>query len=81
MRAIRFRLPADEKEELLDALLPLLPAGVRELERGDGDQLDLVAALQLADARREQRQQRIEQLLLLVRREPEADRFHRCVPP
>ena len=41
MRAIRFRLPADEKEELLDALLPLLPTGV--LERGCGDEVELVA--------------------------------------
>ena len=44
MRAIRFRLPAEEKEELLDALLPLLPAGVRELERGDEVELVSVAA-------------------------------------
>ena len=44
MRAIRFRLPAEEKEELLDALLPLLPAGVRELERGDEVELVSVSA-------------------------------------
>ena len=44
MRAIRFRLPADEKEELLDALLPLLPSGVRELERGAEVELVSVAA-------------------------------------
>jgi len=44
VKAIRFRLPADEKEELLDALLPLLPAGVRELERGDEVELVSVAA-------------------------------------
>jgi ribosomal protein L11 methyltransferase len=30
MRRISFRLPPDEKEDLLDALMPLLPAGVRE---------------------------------------------------
>ena len=44
MRAIRFRLPAGEKEELLDALLPLLPAGVRELPRGEEVELVSVAA-------------------------------------
>ncbi|HYI20005.1 MAG TPA: 50S ribosomal protein L11 methyltransferase [Solirubrobacteraceae bacterium] len=44
MRAIRFRLPAGEKEELLDALMPLLPAGVRELPRGDEVELVSVAA-------------------------------------
>ena len=44
MRAIRFRLPAGEKEELLDALLPLLPAGVREIPRGDEVELVSVAA-------------------------------------
>ena len=36
MRRISFRLPSDEKEEILDALMPLLPAGVRE-ESADGD--------------------------------------------
>ena len=45
MRAIRFRLPADAKEELLDALLPLLPAGVRELERGPEVEIVSVAAV------------------------------------
>jgi len=30
VRRVSFRLPADEKEELLDALMPLLPNGVRE---------------------------------------------------
>ena len=30
VRRVSFRLPAAEKEELLDALMPLLPAGVRE---------------------------------------------------
>ena len=44
MKSIRFRLPADEKEELLDALLPLLPAGVREREHGDEVELVSVAA-------------------------------------
>ena len=37
MRRISFRLPADEKEELLDALMPLLPAGVREGAVRDGE--------------------------------------------
>jgi ribosomal protein L11 methyltransferase len=30
VRRVSFRVPAQDKEELLDALLPLLPAGVRE---------------------------------------------------
>jgi ribosomal protein L11 methyltransferase len=30
LRRVTFRLPAAEKEDLLDALMPLLPAGVRE---------------------------------------------------
>jgi ribosomal protein L11 methyltransferase len=37
MRRISFRLPAEDKEEILDALMPLLPAGVREEDAGDGD--------------------------------------------
>ena len=36
MRRVTFRLPAAEKEDLLDALMPLLPAGVRERPLGDG---------------------------------------------
>ena len=36
MLRVSFRLPADEKEELLDALMPLLPAGVREQPVDDG---------------------------------------------
>ena len=36
MRRVTFRLPAAEKEDLLDALLPLLPAGVRERPLEDG---------------------------------------------
>jgi len=35
VRRVSFRLPADEKEDLLDALMPLLPAGVRERALGD----------------------------------------------
>lgn len=35
MRRLVFRVPTAEKESVLDALLPLLPAGVRE-EEGDG---------------------------------------------
>jgi ribosomal protein L11 methyltransferase len=40
VRRISFRLPADEKEELLDALMPMLPAGVREHALGD-DEVEL----------------------------------------
>ncbi len=36
MRRIAFRVPEDDKEALLDALLPLLPAGVHEEEAGEG---------------------------------------------
>jgi ribosomal protein L11 methyltransferase len=36
VRRISFRLPSDEKEEILDALMPLLPAGVREEPADDG---------------------------------------------
>jgi ribosomal protein L11 methyltransferase len=36
VRRVSFLLPADEKEALLDALMPLLPAGVRERPAGDG---------------------------------------------
>jgi ribosomal protein L11 methyltransferase len=35
MRRLAFRVPAADKESVLDAVLPLLPAGVRERE-GDG---------------------------------------------
>jgi len=45
VRRVSFRLPAGEKEELLDALMPLLPAGVRERELGDGAvELSTIAA-------------------------------------
>jgi ribosomal protein L11 methyltransferase len=37
VRRVSFRLPADEKEELLDALMPLLPAGIREHQADGGD--------------------------------------------
>ena len=40
VRRISFRVPADEKEELLDALMPLLPAGVRERSL-DGGEVEL----------------------------------------
>ena len=40
MRRVSFRLPADEKEELLDALMPLLPAGVRERPLGTAGRAD-----------------------------------------
>ncbi len=36
MLRIAFRVPADDKEALLDALMPLLPTGVREHPQGDG---------------------------------------------
>ena len=36
MLRIAFRLPADEKEKVLDALMPLLPTGVREEPLEDG---------------------------------------------
>jgi ribosomal protein L11 methyltransferase len=45
VRRVSFRLPADEKEQLLDALMPLLPAGVREWPLDDGEvELASVAA-------------------------------------
>ena len=45
MRRVSFRLPAQEKEELLDALMPLLPAGVRERAIEDGEvELTTIAA-------------------------------------
>jgi ribosomal protein L11 methyltransferase len=37
VRRVSFRVPADDKEALLDALMPLLPAGVRERELDGGD--------------------------------------------
>ena len=40
MRRVSFRLPVDDKEELLDALMPLLPAGVRERPL-DGGEVEL----------------------------------------
>jgi ribosomal protein L11 methyltransferase len=40
VRRVSFRLPADEKEDPLDALMPLLPAGVRE-RRVDGGDVEL----------------------------------------
>ncbi len=36
MRRLSFRLPADDKEDVLDALMPLLPAGIRERPLDDG---------------------------------------------
>jgi ribosomal protein L11 methyltransferase len=36
VRRLRFRLPADDKEDVLDALMPLLPAGIRERPLDDG---------------------------------------------
>jgi ribosomal protein L11 methyltransferase len=45
VRRLSFRVPAGEKEELLDALMPLLPAGVREREVDGGEvELTTVAA-------------------------------------
>ena len=45
MRRVSFRLPAEEKEDLLDALMPLLPAGIRERAAGEGEiELTTVAA-------------------------------------
>ena len=45
MRRISFRVPAAEKEGLLDALMPLLPSGVRERELDGGEvELTTVAA-------------------------------------
>jgi ribosomal protein L11 methyltransferase len=45
VRRVSFRLPADEKEDLLDALMPLLPAGIRERPAGEGEvELTTVAA-------------------------------------
>jgi ribosomal protein L11 methyltransferase len=40
VRRLSFRVPAAEQEELLDALMPLLPAGVRERPVGD-DEVEL----------------------------------------
>jgi ribosomal protein L11 methyltransferase len=50
VRRISFRLPAEESEELLDALMPLLPAGVRERTLADGD-LELVTVAAAPPAR------------------------------
>jgi ribosomal protein L11 methyltransferase len=36
MRRVSFRVPAAETEDLLDALLPMLPTGVQEEEAGEG---------------------------------------------
>jgi ribosomal protein L11 methyltransferase len=36
VRRVSFRLPSEEKEDLLDALMPLLPDGIRERAAGDG---------------------------------------------
>jgi ribosomal protein L11 methyltransferase len=45
VRRVSFRLPAEEKEELLDALMPLLPAGIRERPTDGGDvELTTIAA-------------------------------------
>jgi ribosomal protein L11 methyltransferase len=45
VRRVSFRVPAGEKEELLDALMPLLPAGVRERELEGGEvELTTIAA-------------------------------------
>jgi ribosomal protein L11 methyltransferase len=45
MRRVSFRVPAGEKEELLDALMPLLPAGVREAAVQGGEvELTSIAA-------------------------------------
>jgi ribosomal protein L11 methyltransferase len=46
VRRISFRLPAEDKEELLDALMPLLPAGVRE----DEDAVEEVVVTSVAAA-------------------------------
>jgi ribosomal protein L11 methyltransferase len=37
VRRVSFRLPAHDKEALLDALMPLLPAGVQERPAGDSE--------------------------------------------
>jgi ribosomal protein L11 methyltransferase len=45
VRRVSFRLPAEEKEDVLDALMPLLPAGVSERAlEGGGVELTTVAA-------------------------------------
>ena len=53
-----------------------LERGPRGRRRGHGDELDLVAARELADARGQERHQRVEQLLLLAGGQAEADRAH-----
>ena len=53
MRRIAFRLPAAEKEELLDALLPLLPAGIREAPAGDAVEVSSTAVVLPAQAQLE----------------------------
>lgn len=42
MRRLTFRLPAGEKEDVLDALMPLLPAGLRERPAG-ADEVELTS--------------------------------------
>ena len=49
MRRVSFRVPAGEKEDLLDALMRLLPAGVRDRPDGDGDG-ELSTVLRVPDA-------------------------------
>ena len=50
MRRISFRLPAAEREELLDALMPLLPTGVRERDVTD-DEVELTTITAVPPAR------------------------------
>jgi ribosomal protein L11 methyltransferase len=52
VRRASFRVPAGEKEELLDTLLPLLPGGVREREL-DGGAVELTAVAAVLPAREE----------------------------
>jgi ribosomal protein L11 methyltransferase len=50
VRRVSFRLPAEEKEDLLDALMPLLPAGVRERVL-DGREVELATVSAAPPAR------------------------------
>jgi len=50
VRRLRFRLPADDKEDVLDALMPLLPAGIRERPLDD-DEVEIASVAAVPPSR------------------------------